>query len=146
MKPQWIRAGQEDYERLSEQHSLLAKEAETLRAALAAAEAKLELQGFEYTKALAEAELALGADISALEAKLADANKATLDMINRHRDEVLSLNSKLADERKHADTLAERAKWACEAGSISERARFWSQLEAALKAHAARRAAEVGNG
>ena len=102
--------------------------AECLRAALAAAEAKLELQGYEYTKALAETELALGADIHALEVKL-------------------------ADERRHADSLV--APQACDgSGTIlvphytiegEDAGESWEQCEGccacAAAHHDARRAA-----
>lgn len=99
-------------------------ELDATRAALAAAEAKLELQGYEYTKALAEVELALGADIHALDAKLADERK-------QHAITTFILE----DERKHADALATEYAYLYDDPEPTEM----------MKAHAARRAAEASD-
>ena len=92
----------------------------------------------------------LRASFAAAEDKLADANKATLDMMNRHRDEVLALEAKLADAEKHADELAAHLTTALTICS-DDLGYEWTHCgddepsRALLAAHAARRAARDGD-
>jgi len=86
-----------------------------------------------YEARIATLEAELAASRMDAEAKLADERKHALDLMNRHRDEVLSLAAKLADERRHADDVAAGAELGGE---------FRLRV---IAIHAARRAAEVGN-
>ena len=117
-------------------------EIERLRSALAAAEAKLELQGYEYTKALAEVELALGADIHALDAELADERKHALDLwylaAGLHDDDSYYGNGRKAPER--LARAGEALGWP------DGMRQFYVDVTGYEPEEAARRAAEVGNG
>ena len=104
-------------------------EIDRLRAALAAAEAKLELQGYEYTKALAETELALGADIHALEVKLADER--------RHANALYECLRELSGPCEYPEHCARYKHHRCRSCSEAK------LIDPLLAAHTARRAAEV---
>jgi len=166
-KPQWIRASQEDYERLADAHSVALREMEQLRAALAAAEARAT-----KTEAILRAfignveEMSIGEGIPAGLVVTDDGGRTfhavqshvtrhwydaimhkwrkdcadLVDLYDGYMHRALAAEAKLADERKHADELA-----AClELVGLRPDEPMRGARSRMLAAHAARRAAEVG--